>query len=505
MAELKQGVEYELSVKDSTRPGVESAKTTVEQGAKDMAKSTEEVAKRFEAGFSPMAAITAAITGNVNALSGQLLGLASRLKGVHMSMMQFSLYAALVMAVAKAAREVVDYFRETARQAEQIKLDNAAASLDSAKAASAAFAHHLDEARKNAEALTAALNGELDAMQKLAKAQNEFAKAQELALAKTDEERSAIERRYRYADAHNDREVSAARRAAEREALDGEIARLKEEVQAARDDQREYRRQARDAGRKEQSLYRGQTGWWRTWWNGTDAADEEMARAAEWGRTRESAAAAEQDAIKRRLELERRLDEAVRRRGLLDVDAEAAQYGDAAEIQTEMNEAWAEADEAEKREIDEVKEAAVAAAEEVKEAQIAAQREVRDARMHDLQEATQAETDAQRRLAAARQAVDRAWGWYRNRDSLAAQLEEERADAEAHRQYEKDFDRLKRQRPDWESAKNLSLDQEAVKRVALARREEDAAARAAVETAADARRAADALEVIEAAFQEGGE
>ncbi|MBR6734086.1 MAG: hypothetical protein IKL96_06775 [Kiritimatiellae bacterium] len=506
-----QGIEFEISVKDSTAPGAEAAKAALREVGDEAAKSTgkaakgaKEAAEKFKSEFSPMTAVAAALTGNISALGQQLLGLVTRLKGVHMSMMQFAGYAAVVTLAAQAFSELTQWVGEASRQAERIRLDNAAAALDSAKAASAAFARNIDEARKNAEALTAALNGELDAMQRLAKAQNEFARAQELAFAKTDEERSAIERRYRSADAHNDREVSAARRAAEREALDGEIARLKEEVQAARDDQREYRRQARDAGRKEQSLYRRQTGW-RTWWNGTDAADEEMARAAEWGRTRESAAAAEQDAIKRRLELERRLDEAVRRRGLLDVDEEAAQYGDAAEIQTEMNEAWAEADEAEKREIDEVKEAAVAAAEEVKEAQLAAQREVRDARMHDLQEATQAETDAQRRLAAARQAVDRAWGWYRNRDSLAAQLEEEKADAEAHRQYEKDFDRLKRQRPDWESAKNLSLDQEAVRRVALARREEDAAARAAVETAADARRAADSLEVIEAAFQEGGE
>ncbi len=504
MADLKQGVEYEITAKDATRPGVDSAKATVEEGAKAAAKSAGSAADEFKAGFSPMTAITAALTGNVQALGGQMLGLVSRLKGVHMSMMQFSLYAALVMAVAKAVSELVDWFREASRQAEQLKLDNAKASLESAKDFSAMMARGIDEARKNAEALTAALNGELDAMQKLAKAQNEYAKAQELALAKTDEERAAIEGRYRSADAHNGREVSAARRSAEREALDGEIARLKEEVQNAKDDQREYRRQARAAGRNEQSLYRRQTGW-RTWWIGTDAAEEELSRAREWGSARESATAALHDAVKRQRELERRLSEAEHRRGLLDVDEEAAQYSDAAEMQTELNETWAEADEAEKMEIDEVRKAAVAAAEEVKEAQLTAQKEVKDTRMRDLREATEAEAAAQRRLAAARQAVDRAWGWYRDRDSLAAQLQEEKADAAAREQYKKDFDRLKRQRPDWESAKNLSLDQEAVKRVALARREEDAAARAAVETAADARRAADALEVIEAAFQEGGE
>ena len=102
MADLKQGVEYELTAKDSTGPGVESAKATVEEGAKAAAKSTDKVAKDFKAGFSPMSAITAALSGNFQALGQQMAGLVTRLKGVHMSMMQFSLYAALVMAHVKA-------------------------------------------------------------------------------------------------------------------------------------------------------------------------------------------------------------------------------------------------------------------------------------------------------------------------------------------------------------------------------------------------------------------
>ena len=80
----------------------------------------------------------------------------------------------------------------------------------------------------------------------------------------------------------------------------------------------------------------------------------------------------------------------------------------------------------------------------------------------------------------------------------------EEANAEAERQYEKDFKRLKASRPNWEKAKNLSVDQEAVKRVALARREEEEARRAVAETAENTRRAAEALEAIEAAFAEGG-
>jgi hypothetical protein len=86
----------------------------------------------------------------------------------------------------------------------------------------------------------------------------------------------------------------------------------------------------------------------------------------------------------------------------------------------------------------------------------------------------EAQTDAQARLSIARGKVAEAWGWYRDKESLQARLDEEKANAEAERQYEKDFAKL-RGRRDWRTAKNLSLDQEAVRRVAFAREEEKAA------------------------------
>lgn len=113
--------------------------------------------------------------------------------------------------------------------------------------------------------------------------------------------------------------------------------------------------------------------------------------------------------------------------------------------------------------------------------------------------------DAERRLADAQARVRQAWGWYRDKGSLAAQIEEEKADAEAERQYEKDFDRLRRRRSDWRTATNLSLDDEAVRRVALAKEDEAAAQLAVKETAENTRRAAESLEAIQAAFEEGGE
>ena len=118
--------------------------------------------------------------------------------------------------------------------------------------------------------------------------------------------------------------------------------------------------------------------------------------------------------------------------------------------------------------------------------------------------AQKVDADAQTRLARAQEASARAWGWYRDKDSLRAQLEEERADAEAQIQFEKDFERLKSKRSDWRTAdafgsgkmRALSLDEEATRRVALAREEEAAALQYAKETAENTRALAEKLEEL---------
>ena len=121
----------------------------------------------------------------------------------------------------------------------------------------------------------------------------------------------------------------------------------------------------------------------------------------------------------------------------------------------------------------------------------------------ELSEREKEEQEAQTALAEAQQRVRQAWGWYRDKDSLKAQLEEEKAEAEAQKQYVKDFENLKRWRSDWRTADNLSLDEEAVRRVALAKEEEASAQQAVLETAENTRRAADALEELLAAEEEG--
>jgi tape measure domain-containing protein len=114
------------------------------------------------------------------------------------------------------------------------------------------------------------------------------------------------------------------------------------------------------------------------------------------------------------------------------------------------------------------------------------------------------EQDANARLEAAKAKSAQAWGWYRDKDSLKAQIEEEKANAQAEEQFAKDFEKLKFRR-DWRTADNLSLDEEAVRRVGVAREEEQAAREYAQQTAENTRRAADALEELNKAALDGGD
>ena len=98
-------------------------------------------------------------------------------------------------------------------------------------------------------------------------------------------------------------------------------------------------------------------------------------------------------------------------------------------------------------------------------------------------------------LAAAESKVQRAWQLYRDPKGMAAQLREERADAKAQEQYEKDFKRLSRRR-NWREATNLSVRDEAVRRVAIAKEEEAAAKKAALETAENTKKAAEKLQEL---------
>lgn len=108
----------------------------------------------------------------------------------------------------------------------------------------------------------------------------------------------------------------------------------------------------------------------------------------------------------------------------------------------------------------------------------------------------QAENKERSKIAAAESKLQQAWGWYRDKDSMAAQIAEEKADAQARKQFEKDFERLKDRRRDWRTAENLSVDDEAVRRVALARKEKEQAERHLAEIEKNTAALADKLDEL---------
>ena len=501
---VKQGVEYEITANDKTAPAVDSAAERAEGAAKKTAETAKNVSKEFQGQFNPMSMAANALSGNIQGVGQQLLGLVSRMKGVHMSMMRFGMYAALVMAVAKGAQALVAHFRNAARQAEEIKLGNAERSLKASAEQSAALSKNIEEAGRNAERLTAHINAEIDAMERLAAAQNEFARAQELALANGEEERRAVEKRYEDYKRLNDEEASRARRAAKLDALDAEDERLDEASGNARDDLAAARDTLGEAQRRLAALKRRAANPGVGMIFGAMFGDDDTERQiSRWSAIRDQAqkdAAAARDALAAN---ERRRRDIAHEREMLGKEEAAENYEYAAREQQIWNEEMKEFDDRRRAEIEEVKEAAEKAAEEVKEARIAAEKEVKAVRIADIRETAAEEAEASRRLAAAQSAVRQAWGWYRDKNSLKAQLEEEKADAAAQAQFEKDFDKL-RFRRDWREAKNLSLDQEAVRRVALAKEEESAAREWAKQTAEASLRAAEALENIEASLGEVG-
>lgn len=145
-----------------------------------------------------------------------------------------------------------------------------------------------------------------------------------------------------------------------------------------------------------------------------------------------------------------------------------------------------------------------AAAEEEERMRLAIERRIARERIElmrsELAERSREEAAAQARLQEATAKESQAWGWYRDRDSWKAQLAEERAEAEAQKQFETDFAKLKDHYRDWRTSDRLSDDDELIRRVALAREEKAAAEEYARTTAEATQACADALESIQNAL-----
>lgn len=130
------------------------------------------------------------------------------------------------------------------------------------------------------------------------------------------------------------------------------------------------------------------------------------------------------------------------------------------------------------------------------ERELAAQR-IDDLRK-ELGERERAEGEARSRQGAAEGSLSQAWGWYRDQSRMQAVIDEQKAQAAAEVQWQKDFERLKTWRRDWRTAEfgSLSASDEAVRQVAFAKEEKAAADRAVIETAENTRDLAEKLDEL---------
>ena len=226
MAEIKQGLNYEITANDKSSAVVNKAAETAKKAAKDTEDSAKKAGEAFKGEFNPMSAVLAGISGNTEALAQQMLGLASRMKNVHMTMMKFSLYAAFVMAIVKGVQALAEKFRKARYESEKLTLENAQGAIENLNAEQAKLNAQYDEARAKTKTIQDNILNELSATEKLTNARREYLKQLELSLARTEEEKAAIERRHVAESAQEKGSAEKARIDAQREKLQKDITHI---------------------------------------------------------------------------------------------------------------------------------------------------------------------------------------------------------------------------------------------------------------------------------------
>lgn len=518
MATVKNGVNYELTADDK-------ASKVVDGATKNVVKSTKEAGEAFRGEFNPMSTVMAGIGGSVEGVAQQMLGLVSRLKGVHMTMMKFSIYAALIMACVKAVKVLVEHWREARIASDKLSLDKVEASLENLKKKQEEWNKELEKAREKTANIKDNILAEISATEKLSNARREYAKQLEISLAKTEEERAAIERRYSAEGAKEKGENDLSRIQAEREKLKKDIATWRESITNYKDQNKTLDKEWESASKNFASTSKrvDNASWF--WHFGLEDDLKLQGRAGDAMASINKSRISNLENIDK---LKTNIDNALKQLARLKTDEATIKLtmkSDAVKADTaEKDAVKAEAEEKKKAEdeaqakadaewkeqqklADEYDKAMRKAAEDeakaIKDARLKADKEVMVERKRRLTELTTMESDAAKRLAAAQSKVAEAWAWYRDKDKMATQLKEEKAEEAAQKQFEKDFEDLKWRR-DWRTAKDLSVDQEAVRRVALAKEEETAAQKALAETAKSTAQAAASLAEIEKVITQEG-
>ena len=480
MADLKQNVSYEITAEDKTQAATDSALANLlkaEKAAKDAQNRNQEEAKKTKDVFD---SITAALSGNFEKLGQQLAALIAKMRGVQLSAMALGAVGLAVTGVVAAVGGLVKAFQNAKAEADELEKLEFDRTLNNIEEGAKAYADQMARARQEAEFTQKVLATEQELLERQVKANVEIARQRELATATDDASRAAINKKYDRLGSANAEYMAEERRQAEANAAWDEIARLEKELAAAENRRAQYQQLGKGAADELNEMQN--KGFWSTLGKsvmknlGFGGFDTEADMGEVSARIEKLN---EQDMAEQKIidDLKAKIRDQELKIEKLDAEGTIAEDEREATEQKWLNEDWQAHDE-------EVKQAEEKREERIAEVKARHEEDLHQTKLANIRKQEEAEkaaaaesAAAHARLAAAQSAVKQAWGWYRDKDSLKAQIEEEKANAAAEAQFEKDFDKL-RFRRDWREATNLSLDQEAVRRVALAREEEEAAQKA---------------------------
>lgn len=520
MADIKQGVNYEITADDKASEKLREIESNAQKTGAAALQS-----------FSPLRALTAALHGNFAAMGAELAKLIPSFRGLGAAGgAAFGAVGAAVLGVTKLLAAMKDLVKTAFNFGSADKdLVSVSNSLSKMVESSEQFYAKMDEAREQSADLVKRYEEMAKATAELTKAQNEFNRAQELALAKTDDQRSAINAWYDAEGASIEEDSSADVNANRRRALEEERRRLDAELKRSQDDQAKALADAKRFGRIANDSKRGI---WNSyfldepravlsWFTGKKYGNE---KALAYSNLQSKSADIALEAAEKEEEIRKKIEENVHQLKMLDLKTEAETEKSYALQQTEYTE--------ELRREEAAKEKRIA---DEKRKEEDAEKDRHDERMADIAAerdaalaAAQRVASAEERLAAAQDAVARAWGWYRDPESLKRHDAEVDADMEARKRYRKDLhsvthgrraadlsymmeqqrlgrnDRIEERFAQLRKSAFFDPNQEATMRYALAEKRETAANNDLVRAADAATRAADSLASIEAAFN-GGE
>ena len=482
--------------------------------------------------FNALRAASALATGNIAAFGREVAKLIPAFKNMGASgTAAVAAVGGAIMGVIKLVTALSDLFKTAFNTGALPKdLREANGALTDMVNNSRRFYEEMDLAREQSEALSKRYEETARAINEATKAQNEFNRAQELALANSDEEREAINAKYNFLNANADEQTAKDIAENQRKQLEDERERLNAELERAQKDQSESLALMSSLNKKADANKTGVLG---SMWSGVKRffgggiSGNDKALAAANAATN---AGNEYDkAVEKEEEVRKKLADNEHKLRMLGIKEETQEVQSAAREQKAYND---EARRVEKAQEKERKEEAKDLAREQKQAQ----KELHQQRKEDIADerlavlaAVDDEKDARRRLAEANRKVDEAWGFYKDRDSLAAHDAAVDKDVAAGDQYAKDYHTLthgrdsgkyahlkyladhkgdqavEEQLSEWRRKKSISVDSEATMRVALANREQAGAADYAKQTAEATQAARDYLETISEAVTSGGE